>query len=306
MLDKIKPSVILMHDEYGTFQLSIINEAARRNIPTISIQHGVNTETWMSYIHKPEHISNKNNALNFPLPDKLCVWSERAKNNLIKFGNFPPDVPIVTGDPKTDFLSQAIPTFDRKKILSDLNISEKNKIILFATQNISQSDEKQLMTKTIFETIHNLQNSFLIIKVHPNESDLSFYEKIAKQFNVKNFTVTQFYNLYELMYVSDIVIVSYSTVGFEAMRLRKPVICLNLLSLHDDDPLIKSKIPIIVNSSSELIPAINKCLKFDQIKEMLDDQEALADKELGKLDRNASSRIFDLILEMKKNIRTNV
>lgn len=305
ILDTIKPSVIMMHDEYGTLQLSIIKEAARRKIPTISIQHGVNTETWMSYIHKPEHVSNKNNDLNFPLPDKLCVWSETAKNNLIKFGNFSTDIPVVTGDPKTDFLSHVITQFDKEEILSKLNIPQKNRIILFATQNISQLNEKELMTKTVFETVSHIENSFLIIKAHPNETNLSFYKKIADQQNIKNFIVLQFHNLYELIHISDVVVVSFSTVGFEAMRLRKPVICLNLLSLHDDDPLIKSHIPIIINSSHEFIPAIKKCLDSKKIIQMLDDQESLAEKEIGKFDGNASSRIFNLIIEMKKN-HTNV
>jgi len=52
ILDIIKPSIILMHDEYGTLQLSIINEAKKRNIPTISIQHGANTESSISYIKR--------------------------------------------------------------------------------------------------------------------------------------------------------------------------------------------------------------------------------------------------------------
>ena len=65
ILDLVEPSVILMHDEYGALQLSIINEAAKRNIPTVSIQHGANTESSISYIHPKQHILDKTKNLKF-------------------------------------------------------------------------------------------------------------------------------------------------------------------------------------------------------------------------------------------------
>ena len=301
ILDEIKPSVIVMHDEYGTLQLCIIKEASKRKIPTIAVQHGVNTETWISYVHNPEHINGKNPHLNFPIPDHLCVWSENAKSNLIKYGNFPSSVPIVTGDPKTDFLSDALKNFDSQKIMSSMGIPYNKKIILFATQTLSNLEEKSLITNSIFKAMSNLENSFLIIKAHPNESNLSYYEKIAKKFDVKNFLILQSQNLYELIFVSDVVIVPYSTVGIEAMRIRKPVIAMNLMGLHDDDPLIQSKISFVVQKEIELIPAIQKSLQTDNIKQILDKGEIFAQKEIGNADGLSSKRIVDLILSTQQN-----
>jgi len=203
ILDEIKPSVIVMHDEYGTLQQCIIKEASKRKIPTIGIQHGVNTETWISYVHNSDHIQGKNNNLDFPIPDHLCVWSENAKSNLIKYANFPSSVPIVTGDPKSDFLLEALKFFDSEKIRSYNQIPNDKKIILFASQTLSNLEEKSLITNSIFNAISNLQNCFLIIKAHPNESDLTYYENIAKKYNVKNYCILQSQNLYELIFVSD-------------------------------------------------------------------------------------------------------
>jgi CDP-glycerol glycerophosphotransferase (TagB/SpsB family) len=295
-----------MHDEYGTLQLCLIKEAKKRNIPTIAIQHGVNTETWISYVHNPEHINGKNSNLNFPIPDHLCVWSENAKSNLIKYGNFPSSTPIVTGDPKSDFLSEAIKNFDSKQIKLSIKIPNDKKIILFATQKLPNPKEKDLITNSIFRAMSQLENSFLVVKVHPNESDLTYYENIAKKLNIKNFLILQSHNLYELIFISDAVIVSYSTVGIEAMRLKKPVISMNMMALHDDDPLIQSGIPFIVQNEMELIPIIKKCFESDQIMKMLDDQKFFAEKELGKFDGNASSRILELILKIKKDNHTYV
>ncbi|MHA7646440.1 CDP-glycerol glycerophosphotransferase family protein [Nitrosopumilus sp. S4] len=305
ILDEINPSVLVMHDEYGTLQLCLINEASKRKIPSISIQHGVNTETWISYVHKSEHIKGKNSDLIFPIPNHICVWSEKAKNNLIKYGNFPSNVPIVTGDPKSDFLPKILKNLDSLKIKSSLGIPPAKNIILFATQTLSNLSEKSLITNSIFKCLSNMKNSFLVIKAHPNETNLSYYSNIAKKFSVKNFMILQSHNLYELIFISNVVIVPYSTVGIEAMRLQKPVIAMNMMGLHDDDPLIQSKIPIIVQSENELKPAIEKCLQTEYVSQIIQKGELFAKQEIGNIDGLASKRIIDLIITTRKNSITN-
>ncbi|MCA9813421.1 MAG: CDP-glycerol glycerophosphotransferase family protein [Nitrosarchaeum sp.] len=298
ILEEIKPSVVVMHDEYGTLQLCIIKAASKQNIPTIAVQHGVNTETWISYVHNPEHVNGNNPDLNFPLPDYLCVWSDKARSNLIKHGHFPPTVPVVTGDPKSDFLPDAIKSFDSDKIMSKARIPPNKKIILFAGQTLSNLEEKSIITNSLFQTISRMDDSFLVIKAHPNESDLSYYEKAAKQYGVKDFVILQSHNLYELIFVSNVIIVPYSTVGIEAMRLRKPVIAMNMMRLHDDDPLIASKIPIIVEKAGELLPAIKKCLQ-DNTTETLDKAELFAQNQIGMADGLSAQRITKLIIDTR-------
>jgi len=299
ILDIIKPSIILMHDEYGTLQLSIIKEAKKRNIPTISIQHGANTESSISYFHLKHHVHDETNNLNFPLPQKMCVWSEKSKEDLIKHGNFPDDVPVITGDPKIDFLPKAIKKFNHKNICQKLKIPPEKMIIVFATQPLPNTQEKELITNSVFKSIKNLDNVFLLIKAHPNETNLSFYKEIAKKFEVKNYSIQQFFNLYEILYISDVVINAFSTVGIEAMRMKKPVISLDLLRLHGNDPLIKSGNSTIVNSETQLIPAIKHCFKIKNIEKMITDRELFAEKEIGRIDGQAAKRIFNLIMELK-------
>jgi len=305
ILDGIKPSIILMHDEYGTLQLSIIKEAKKRNIPTISIQHGSNTESSISYVHPKHHIRDETNNLNFPLPQKICVWSEKSKEDLIKSGNFPDDIPVITGDPKIDFLPYAITRFNQKNICKKLKIPSEKKIIVYATQPFANIQEKELITNSIFRSIKKLDDTFLLIKVHPNEDNLSFYKEIAEKFKVTNYSIQQFFNLYEILFISDVVINAYSTVGIEAMRMKKPVISLDMFGLHGNDPLIKSGISIVVNSETQLIPAIKNCFKIKDIDKIITERELFAEREIGKVDGQASSRIFNLILELKKN-NTNI
>jgi len=85
------------------------------------------------------------------------------------------------------------------------------------------------------------------------------------------------------------------------MRLRKPVIAMNMMNLHDDDPLIQSKIPNIVKNSIELIPTIKRCLETKNTI-MLDKGESFAKKEIGVADGFSAKRITELILSLKKNL----
>ena len=295
-----KPSVILMHDEYGALQLSLINEAKKRKIPTVSIQHGVNTESWISYVHKKDHVSGKNANLNFPLPDKMCVWSENAKKNLIKFGNFPESVSIVTGDPKVDFLPIALKQFDNNTIRQTLKIPPNKKIILFATQKLPNIEEKKIITKNVMDAAKILQDYYFLLKMHPNETDFTFYRNLTKESGIKNISIVQNFNLYELFHISDVVIVAYSTVGVEAMRMKKPVIALNLLGLHDDDPIIKNEKAIIVRNQNELVPSIKKCLETQTIDKMIDSAFISAEQEIGVVNGNAADLIANLVIELKK------
>jgi len=294
-----KPAVILMHDEYGALQLSLINEAKKRKISTVSIQHGVNTESWVSYVHKKDHVSGKNANLNFPLPDKMCVWSETAKKNLIKFGNFPESVPIVTGDPKVDFLPTAIKQFDNNKIRQTLKIPPNKKIILFASQKFPNIEEKKIITKNVMDAAKILQECYFVLKMHPNETDFTFYRNLAYESEIKNISIVQNFNLYELFHISDVVIVAYSTVGDEAMRMKKPVIALNLLGLHDDEPIIKNEKALIVRNQNDLVPSIKKCLETNTIEKMIDAAFISAEQEIGVVNGNAADLIANLVIELK-------
>jgi UDP-N-acetylglucosamine 2-epimerase len=302
ILDIIKPSLILMHDEYGTLQLSMIKEAKKRNIPTVSIQHGANTESSISYIHLKNHVKDEIDNLIFPIPQKMCVWSEKSKKNLLDLGNFPIDVPIVTGDPKIDFLPNVINQFNYQEICDRLKIPNEKKIIVFATQPLSNLQEKELITKAVFKSLNDLENAFLLVKAHPNETNLTFYHEIAKKYAVKNYSVEQFFNLYEILYISDVLVNAFSTVGIEAMRMKKPVISIDLLGLHENDPLIRSKNSFIVHSENQLTPFIKQCFEIKDDEQMINDRVTFAQKEIGKMDGQASKRIVNVIKELlKKN-----
>ncbi|HEY7507421.1 MAG TPA: CDP-glycerol glycerophosphotransferase family protein, partial [Nitrososphaera sp.] len=266
ILEAEKPLAVIMHDEYGAIQMSLINAAKKKGIPTISLQHGMIYPDHLSYVHELSHIQGKNPDTLFPLPDRMCVWSERAKQILLKIGNFPPAVPVVTGDPRVDYLHEARSSFDRKKITRGLGVPDIKKIVMFATDNLQDADEKILVAKSVFRAVKTLPECFLIVKVHPNEEDHAFYQKLAEEMALPEAVVVRNVNLYELLYISNVIIVTFSTVGAEALRMGKPVISLNLTRPHDV-PFVRENMAEVVRSADAVAASLRKCLDKEVIGE---------------------------------------
>jgi len=299
ILEIERPSVIVMHDEYGALQLSLIKAAKKNGVPTVAVQHGLSSDGQVQYIHKLEHVANQNSDLSFPLPNKMCVWSQSAKKNLIELGNFPSSIPTVTGDPKLDFLPKILKKFNFENIIKKLEIPKNKKIVLFATENLPKKEEKILITKTILNTMKELPNCHLVIKIHPNELDFSFYREIARKANLYKFSLIRDLNLYELLYVSDVVLVSYSTVGVEAMRMKKPVIALHLMGLHDNVSYVKQNMAFVIRSEEELLSTIKKSLESEYVENKIEKAKVFSEQELGSIDSKANEKIVQLILELK-------
>lgn len=298
IIKKKRPSKVIMHDEYGAIQISLLYAAKNEHIPTLSLQHGLIYDDAFAYAHNIEDFNNQKSELNFVIPDKMCVWSENSKNALINSAKFHPDSIIVTGDPKTDTLVKMIDHFNRKKFLQEFNIPADKTIILFATENLPNRKERELVAETVFRTVTKIDGLFLVIKIHPNEFDSTLYQKIIDELNFKSYLILKEVNLYEIIHSSDLVIISYSTVGLEAMRMSKPVIALNLMGLHEESIIIKNNLAIEVKNENDLISSIIECKK-SQNKRRIDEAKIFAEQELGKITGNATEKIIKEILELK-------
>jgi hypothetical protein len=302
-IEEERPNIVLMHDEYGALQLSFIHAARAKGIPTVSLQHGLISEEQISYVHEPEHISGERHDLLFPIPDKMCAWSEDARQDLIEIAKFPQSVPVITGDPKIDFLPSAIRSFNHEEITKRLGIPKGN-IIMFATENLPSEHEKSLITKSVFKAAKSLPECYVIVKMHPNEANTSYYELAAKEAGLLNYSIVRDVNLYELLYISNLVILSYSTVAVEAMRMGKPVISLNLMGLHDNVSFIKNRRAFVIRNPDELPSVIRNCLdNTDEVQEIVEKGKAFAEQELGAADGKASERVVELILQLDRDYK---
>ncbi|MCV0393548.1 MAG: CDP-glycerol glycerophosphotransferase family protein [Nitrosopumilus sp.] len=300
-----RPSVILMHDEYGSLQLSIINAAKKAHIPTVSIQHGTIFEGILPYVHKEEHITGKNKDILFPLPDKMCVWSQNSKKILSESGNFPTEALIVTGNHRLDFLKNELSDSEQEKISENLDIKKNKKIITLISENLPDFTETKEIVNAVICYIKKNHELELIIKLHPLEKNARFYQEVINENKIKNCKIVENGNLYEILKISDLVIVSYSTVGLEAMRLKKPVIAMDLFSAHTEVPTIKNELAFVIRDKNELPNTIEKILEKNNIETKLEKAQEFAEKELGIIDGNSSDRLITELKELKNEKNHN-
>ena len=188
---------------------ALINEAKKRSIEVIEIQHGVMAKEDLIY-HYPHTVEE---SLEY-FPNKFYVWScDKLLNssklplneeNIIDYGN--------------QFLNH--------QSLIYKGISKIKNQIIIASQGT--------LTKEILEVIVNnideLTNYNILFKPHPNEySTILDYPEIAKLKSHLNFNILpQDVNLFEALAQSSIFIAVYTSMIYEALHFKCKVILLNL------------------------------------------------------------------------------
>ena len=266
MLKKYKNlNTISCINEHGMNNKTILNVAANLNIITIGIQHGLIYDSHFEYMY------GKEDQKFHPFPDYTIVWGEKWKHLLVKKSCYYENNIIVLGHLRTDLIHHIknIKTFDNPDF-----VRFEKPVILYASQPLFKGDEN-IRYKYGFDFLQlskDFKNLFFIIKPHPNEKDYKdFFNKIATEINTKNY---QFYtgDLYQILAISRVVIIYYSTVGLESIYFNKPVIAFDY---HNNDitGLIKEKVAFQAteyNSLKKLITQIREGQKMEILKDKRD------------------------------------
>jgi glycosyltransferase involved in cell wall biosynthesis len=293
------PNIIVIVDEYGLYGRAAIIAGKLNNVPTLAIQHGVFTPKELGYSHyRDEIFTDKFINLNYcPIPDKTAVSSEYYKNILFNSGSYPKNGVVVTGQPKYDVLAYANKIFKKKKIFKQFGIDYQKKIIVLATQPYPKH-ENELLLRSVFTGIKKLLDTHLIIKIHPNEYDKSFHQRIAREVGV-NVVIVKDINLYELLYACDLMMTVDSTAAIEAMILGKPVITVTLPGSSFVVSYAESGATFGVYKPEDISSAIVKVLNNRQIRKKLhSNMKRFVYNHAYKIDGNASKRIVNLIKEL--------
>ena len=219
---KNSPLAIFLPYETGPLALCIILASKIHNIKTIGIQHGIIYPNCSDYSHT--EFRDMENPYGFPLPDHMLLFGNYAKKILSEL-NYPAKKLNVFGNIEfTDF--NAV-----KKLLNLENLRKKNnipldkKVIIFASSRIQSyyegvgGNHDELVLKKLLETFANNPKYFVILKPHPGEY-IGTYKKLIEDSNCKNFKILQG-NLFEILFMSDIVVSIFSTILLDSIALEK-------------------------------------------------------------------------------------
>ena len=230
--EKNKPKSVFIPYETGPLALAIILSCEKNNVKTIGLQHGLILSSNADYSHKI--FRSNSNLLGFPLPNKMLLFGDYAKRKLLEKSSYPEEKSLVFGNAAFFKLDIFIEKLQRKDLKEKFNIPKGKKIILFPTTKSQvhytkfgrQNYDEQLLKK-LLELYSNDENIFVILKPHPSGEYIESYKKMIKDFNSKNFIIEQG-NLFEMAFVSDLVLAVYSNVLIDTITIGVPTISVNL------------------------------------------------------------------------------
>lgn len=250
-----------------------ITAANYKGIKSFGIQHGIITNVSSSYL-----VPTTDKKL---VPDTTFLWGDVSKDQLLDNTEVYCDDNLqVVGQLRTDYL------IDKKKKYVDNNNDDKRLKIMFATQPIDDLIKES--TKMLFEALKPLGGYQLLIKLHPNDNNESFYKKCADEYNIHNLEIGKDKDLYDCILESDCIITVHSTVVLEGAILKKPSICILLNNYYDQGNFVKDGLAVGAESSEKLKNILqNRLFKIN---------DQYVENNISKVDGNVYKRIID---EMK-------
>jgi len=284
-----QPKVLFLTCEYCNFQKELAYISHLKNIPVIALQHGEITDTHSGYIYQ-------DNCFQSLLPDITCVFGQKYYELLTKESIYNSWQVVVTGSPRYDILYYTDKLYSKEKFIQKYNISAYNQIILWATQchGISEEENKKNF-KAMFETLQNLKDVTLIIKQHPGEGNkyTKMIKDALKYYNLNILITPKSSDIYEQLYVCDIMVTKNSTTAMEAVTLNKPVIVLNLSGEPDVVGYVTEGVALGVYNEKYLKPTIEKLLKDDS--ELAENRNKYIETYLYNIDGKSTERVLKII-----------
>ncbi|EEK70315.1 spore coat protein [Bacillus mycoides] len=186
---------------------------------------------------------------------KQVVYGRYERDWYLQKGVSESQIEII-GHPRYDDIFDRV-YMDKKNLFKQLKIDPSTKVVFIATQPFKTSFYIELTEKLVKD-----KNITVIIKPHPWEKGRNLvgeYVRLSNVYpNVKY--ITNEVNMYDVILHANLVVISNSTVGLEAMLLDIPVVVYKSL-LEDRDYKYYDKLDWLVNHSIEdMVSTIEKVL----------------------------------------------
>ncbi len=203
---------------------------------------------------------------------------------------------MVTGPPRYDHLINAGKIYNRASFLKKYNIAEGQKLVLWATQSHSLSDEENIANiEAVLGAANTLDGMTIIIKQHPAEAPryTKMLQDAASSHGGKVIIVPKDSDTFEQLYACDLLITKNSTTAVEAVALGKPVIVLNLGGTPDAVDYVTEGVAVGVYSPENLTETVTKLLVDDS--PLAAKRPDYISRNIYRSDGRASERVAELV-----------
>ncbi|MBU1199375.1 MAG: CDP-glycerol glycerophosphotransferase family protein [Nanoarchaeota archaeon] len=293
MIKKEKPKLILVDHEKNYYGRALITEANSKNIRSVAFEGELLYEnnTYQTQLPIKELLDTKNPVWR-PIPSIKFLWGNYAKKWHTHKNFFPEKKLKIIGAPKYDFLKSLNET-NNQKIRKKYELNNEKLITIITTDCPWEED----LLKTTFKYFQNKNNVKLIIKMHPNDSELKRkkIESWLQQYKLRGIVIKD-ENLSKLIYSADMIITYTSTAVYECILMNKKVVVADF-AMDSGQPYVTDNLIKLCRNSNELSAQINK--EFNS-KGMLNERKRreFIKKYLFSDDGKASERAVKYIKEV--------
>jgi len=282
-----RPKIAVVTDERSPFQRAFVEAANGLQIPTLNIQNAIIFEY----------------PLGSPIStQRMAVDGEYFKEVLVKMGNDHRKI-IVTGQPRFDPLVRGDRRFQREAIMPRLGLDPRKKVIVLFPEGIEtgirEADNDQFMRAT-FMALRDLPDVQVVTKLHPIEFDFVRPRRFALEAGLNDVTIVKDVDLWDLLFITDLALVTMSTVGHEAIAMGKPLIQVSISKTEPTEiPYAEFGAALEVTDVAALGKTIEKTL-WDPVtlRRLEEGRVNYLIHFAHRLDGRASERVVDLICQM--------
>lgn len=294
-LKERKFDLITLSADVKEFSMTIAIVASKLKIHTLVIQHGI-TGHPIGFI--PSH------------SEKIAVWGKISKEWL-NYYEISMDKMVITGSPRFDTYvstnrNKRYKEIIKKDVYKQFGIENNKKLIVLATSNQNFQNrftsvhlnpwEVEKIFFCVLDVLSKLPNSYLIIKLHPNDPNEHIPKELIRSLGIKNASVVRKYRLENLLISSVCLITSWSTTGIEVMFFNKPLICIKFRKKKYPVPYIDYKAVLEVSNCNNLLETLQ--LIFENPNILKKNQKKFLEDYVYKVDGLSTKRISNLIYDM--------
>ncbi len=264
------------------------------------------------------------------LPDRIIVWNEILKDELVRYHNYPEENIYICGVPQFDIYGEKDNFFPKEEFFRKGGLDPKKRLITYTTGTPGMLPDEHEVVEMLYKALKNnafVYPSQLLVRLHPKDK-LEYYKKFenlpdlviqlpgrpAKTNDNWNPTHEDMYGLAELMNYSDVVINIASTITIDAVCFNTPVVnvafdgyenksynssCRRYYDYEHYRNILKTGGVRVANNLDELIKHVNDYL----LNPSLDDEgrELIRKQQCWRLDGKSGQRIAECILDYLNN-----
>jgi hypothetical protein len=282
--------------ETGPWARAVLIQAARIDLPTIGLQHGMIFEGDPDNLHL--RVTTKPDIPGFMVPHVTCVWGPLWKDVLTKAGHYPIKLVAVTGNWRYDRLSEIKRRFDVDQAKRRYGVDPNKKVVLFLSVGL----ETVRYLRSCLDTIANREDLAPLIKLHPGVDKAEPVIELLRELG-KSDEILVKGQLIDALLTCDLVVSQYSTAISEAAMVDKPVIMANFQRFRGGEDYIQSGICLHITDSHDLLAALDKALYDPSVRtQMTNARGSFIQRYFYRLDGHSAERVVDALESVERQI----